>query len=299
MNYFELHIGDYEKKTAHLTAVEDGIYSRLIRRYYDTESPLANDLPAVERLVRARSKEERKAVGDMLREFFNLADDGWHHAHCDEVIARFHESQEGAEEKREHETERKRLYRERRAQLFAQLREVGIVPAFDTTTTELVRMLSRGTGTGQVVGRDADGTATQSPLPTSQVKEQKQQPAPSARFAEFWTAYPVKKGKAEAAKVWRSKGADALADQLLAHVARMLAEDDGWRRGFAPHATTYLRGERWHDEPSGPPAARAASSALAPSRQFQALAGLQTMIEATHEQPELRDDPRLVHGGDS
>lgn len=86
MNYFQLHIGDYEKATAHLTAAEDGIYNRLLRRYYDTEQPIPADIKAVQRLVRARSKDEREAVETVLSEFFSITPDGWRHGRCDEEI---------------------------------------------------------------------------------------------------------------------------------------------------------------------------------------------------------------------
>lgn len=91
MNYFELHVGDYDKATAHLSACEDGIYGRLLRRYYDTEEPLCADVKALQRFVRARSKDEQQAVSTILEEFFTLADDGWHHRRCDEEIRRYRE----------------------------------------------------------------------------------------------------------------------------------------------------------------------------------------------------------------
>ncbi|MGC7464231.1 hypothetical protein QT654_20600 [Xanthomonas citri pv. citri] len=68
-------------------------------------------------------------------------------------------------------------------------------------------------------------------------------------FPRFWAAYPVKKGKADALKKWKSKGCDAMADQIIAHVRRMEREDDDWLRGFIPHGSTYINGERWEDEP--------------------------------------------------
>lgn len=89
MNYFEHHIGDYDTATAHLTACEDGIYSRLIRRYYATERPLPAEKKDVARLARARTREERAAVDTVLREFFVLHEDGWRNQRCDEEIARF------------------------------------------------------------------------------------------------------------------------------------------------------------------------------------------------------------------
>lgn len=145
MNYFELHIGDYEKATAHLTACEDGIYGRLMRRYYDTEAPLPDDVKALQRFVRARSRDEKEAVQTVLDEFFQLEADGWHHKRCDEELATYREKMVGAGAKRDNEVERQRRHRERRKVLFEQLRELGIVPDYDTPTKELEDTLSRVT----------------------------------------------------------------------------------------------------------------------------------------------------------
>lgn len=89
MNYYEHHIGDYAQDTAHLTFLEDAAYSRLIRRYYATEKPLPNDLKSLQRLVGARSKDEREAVETVLAEFFTLDADGYHNKRCDEEIAHY------------------------------------------------------------------------------------------------------------------------------------------------------------------------------------------------------------------
>ncbi|MGD4429320.1 hypothetical protein QT726_22310 [Xanthomonas citri pv. citri] len=80
-------------------------------------------------------------------------------------------------------------------------------------------------------------------------------------FPRFWAAYPVKKGKADALKKWKSKGCDAMADQIIAHVRRMEREDDDWLRGFIPHGSTYINGERWEDEPKKDKAASAPAPA--------------------------------------
>jgi len=97
MNYYEHHLGDYDKATAHLSACEDGIYCRLIRRYYDTEAPIQNDIKAVQRLVRARTRDEKDAVETVLGEFFALDDDGlWHHKRCDAEIAKYQDKQSKA-----------------------------------------------------------------------------------------------------------------------------------------------------------------------------------------------------------
>lgn len=163
MNYYEHHIGDYAEATAHLTFIEDAAYSRLIRKYYAQERPLPADLKAVQRLVGARSKEEREAVDTVLNEFFTLDVDGWHNGRCDAEIARYMGKAEGKDAKREAEKERQRRHRQRRKELFDALREHGEVPSFDTSTDDLVTMLERvaSRDVTQPVTRDA--TATQSP----------------------------------------------------------------------------------------------------------------------------------------
>lgn len=89
MNYYEHHLGDYAQATAHLTFVEDAAYSRLLRKYYAEEKPLPADMRAVQRLVAARTDEEREAVEVVLSEFFTLESDGWHNKRADDEIAKF------------------------------------------------------------------------------------------------------------------------------------------------------------------------------------------------------------------
>jgi len=67
-------------------------------------------------------------------------------------------------------------------------------------------------------------------------------------FEDFWKAYPVKKEKKKAREVWLSKGLDDKAGDILTAVALFSADDPQWQKGFIPHPTTFLRGERWKDE---------------------------------------------------
>jgi hypothetical protein len=77
------------------------------------------------------------------------------------------------------------------------------------------------------------------------------------RFVDWWKVYPKKVKKPEARKVWKAKGLDIKADELIEDVRARLKEDDRWRRGYIPDPTTYLRGERWSDEISAPQPGRA------------------------------------------
>ena len=61
INYYEHHIGDYAEATGHLSFVEDAAYSRLIRKYYASESPLPEDLKQVQ--LQRRSKAFRRPLG--------------------------------------------------------------------------------------------------------------------------------------------------------------------------------------------------------------------------------------------
>jgi len=167
MNYYEHHIGDYDQATAHLTACEDGIYSRLIRWYMASEAPLPADVKLIQRRVRAHSREEKSAVQSVLDEFFELTDDGYRQHRCDEEIERYKQTIPDREAKKENARERQQRARTRRKELFEALRCHGVVPAFDTKTSALEAMLSRVTqrDTSPVVTPPVtrDNTSTQAP----------------------------------------------------------------------------------------------------------------------------------------
>lgn len=97
MNYYEHHLGDWAQATAHLTFLEDAAYSRCVRKYYADERPLPADVGTVQRLVGARTTEERQAVDTVLHEFFKLTDDGWRNKRCDEELARFYDRRQKAQ----------------------------------------------------------------------------------------------------------------------------------------------------------------------------------------------------------
>lgn len=137
MNYYEHHLGDYAEATSHLTFVEDAAYSRLIRKYYATERPLPADIKAAQRLVAARTPEERTAVESVLREFFELREDGWHNARCDLEIAKYQAGEPERQARRAHEEGRLQRHRDERARMFEALRAVGHAPSWNTPIATL------------------------------------------------------------------------------------------------------------------------------------------------------------------
>lgn len=193
MNYYERHLGDYAKDTAHLSMLEHGAYTLLLDRYYSTEQAIPPE--QVYRVARARSKDERAAVDAVLAEFFVLRQDGWHNQRCDSEIERYRESQPERDAKRENERERQRRSRERRRQMFDTLREHGVVPPYDTPVAELQRLLSRVTVasdpphvTSPVTPVTRDNTATHTPDTRHQIKHLGRAESVSPELARAVTA---------------------------------------------------------------------------------------------------------------
>lgn len=81
----------------HLSLIEDGAYRRLLDAYYSRELPIPKESSVIYRLVRADSKAERTAVNSVLKGFFKLSRDGWHHERCDQELARYHEKRQKAQ----------------------------------------------------------------------------------------------------------------------------------------------------------------------------------------------------------
>ena len=73
----------------------------------------------------------------------------------------------------------------------------------------------------------------------------------AARFDEFWSLYPNRKGKADAIKAWSRKGLDSIADKIIEDVKARIAGDRDWIRGFSPHGSTYINAEGWQDDVGG------------------------------------------------
>lgn len=75
---------------------------------------------------------------------------------------------------------------------------------------------------------------------------------PSEDFEVFWKAYPRRVAKAEARKAWaKLDPAEVTLETLLTALAWQ-REQDQWRKDggqFIPHPATWLRAERWADEP--------------------------------------------------
>lgn len=179
MNYFELHLGDYEAATAHLTVLEDGIYGRLLRLYYRTEKPIPADIKQACRLVRATSKPERDAVQQVLSDFFELREDGYHQQRCDEEIERYQAGEPEREAKKANEDNRLKRYREERAALFKVLNEAGEHLPWNVSMVDLraaaTRISNGGSVSGQPLPETLQVTAPATPATATQTPSTRHQ----------------------------------------------------------------------------------------------------------------------------
>lgn len=98
MRHFAHNIGDYAAATAHLPFIEDAAYHRLLRIYYRDEKPLPSDIAAVARLAGARLPAERQAIVNVLTEFFEIKDDGYHQRRADREIEAYRAKAQAARE---------------------------------------------------------------------------------------------------------------------------------------------------------------------------------------------------------
>lgn len=68
------------------------------------------------------------------------------------------------------------------------------------------------------------------------------------RFADFWQTYPRKAGKGSARRAWTKALQRSSADDII-DGARRYRDDPNRSEEYTAHPSTWLNGERWHDDP--------------------------------------------------
>ena len=218
MNYYERHVGDYLRDTAHLSLLEHGIYTRLLDVYYTRECGIDEGMAA--RLIGARSKDELAALMAVLSEFFALEGGIYCQTRCDREIARYQ-----AKAKRNRE-----------------VGKLGGRPRKVETQTEP----TNNPGGFQT---EPKHNPPQYPVPSNQTNTPKPPSASPTGFAEFWQAYPKKAAKPAALKAFRSQRINGELPQLLSDIERRKSSPD-WQKEegqFVPNPATYLNQRRWED----------------------------------------------------
>lgn len=75
--FYKRFIGDYQRDTNHLSILEHGVYALLLDNFYATGKPLPKDEPALARMLRAVTGDERKAIRSVLEQFWVEQDGGY------------------------------------------------------------------------------------------------------------------------------------------------------------------------------------------------------------------------------
>lgn len=70
MIFYKHYIGDYQRDTGHLPLIEQGAYRVMLDQFYGTSRPLPADRAALYRLLRAGSAVERKAIDNIVTQFW-------------------------------------------------------------------------------------------------------------------------------------------------------------------------------------------------------------------------------------
>jgi hypothetical protein len=82
-----------------------------------------------------------------------------------------------------------------------------------------------------------------------------QAPQPQTLFDLFWSKYPRRTAKAEARKAWAKLNPSQELVALILMALDWQREQPSWTKDdgqYIPHPATWLRGERWEDEPPAP-----------------------------------------------
>lgn len=224
MKYYQFHIGDYAQETGHLDPIEDIAYRRMLDLYYREQAPLTTDVQRIAKLI--RMPENSGTVRDILNEFFTESPDGYRNTRADREIEAYKRMADGG----------------------AKGAAKRWLKAADAPPI--------GTGSPPQDNPNANqlpGTNYQEP--GTKERKARQAPHDDASFDAFWTLFPNKKAKQDAAKAWAKLKPDTdLQDKITQAIAAQSASDD-WRKDngkFIPHPATWLNGRRWEDL-SGPP----------------------------------------------
>lgn len=91
MHHYQHHIGDYRRDTGHLSNEEDLAYRRMIELYYDTESPLPENVEWIAR----RARVSAEIVARVLSDFFVFDEEKrvWRQSRCEREIGEYRKAQ--------------------------------------------------------------------------------------------------------------------------------------------------------------------------------------------------------------
>lgn len=223
MNFYKRFMGDFQRKTGHLSLAEVGAYDRLLDHYYGTEGALPGELQACCRIASAMSKAEKTAVASVLSQFFVRDADGcYRQSRADEEIVQAQAKIKAARANGSRSAGR---------------------PPLPKDETE-----RKPAGLAETTQPEPTGKAHQ-----SQKKEKTIPPPPSGGvdgFKRFWEAWPPhirKVARPQCEALWQKQDLEAKASLIVGHVVAMKASEKWAEDGgkYVPSPLVYLRQFRW------------------------------------------------------
>lgn len=106
------YIGDYSRKTGHLSMAGHGAFNLLLDHYYQSETPLPLEWVQLHRICRAVAPEEQGIVQAVVQEFFRETEAGWVNDRADQEIFK---KKDISDKRRDAQAERERQRLERQA----------------------------------------------------------------------------------------------------------------------------------------------------------------------------------------
>jgi uncharacterized protein YdaU (DUF1376 family) len=207
--WYKFYLGDYIIHTNHLSDAHDLAYRRLLDMYYMTEKPIPLESESVAKRIRL----DRDIVEDVLNEFFDREDDGYHNGRCDIEIAKYQRQ-------------------------VAINRDLGNRPKKkkDIEKQELKIVQSESLTESKAIAKP------------NQIQIQNINTI-SSSFDDFWREWPASKrkvAKSTCQNKWGKMKLDAVADQILNHIG-VMKKSEQWTSGYEPAPLTYLNQRRWED----------------------------------------------------
>lgn len=227
--WMPLYVGDYLKDTAELTLAEHGAYLRLILFYWNNGGAITSDLSKIYRATGAISQDEQKNIASILNVYFEQKDGSFFHKRIDkelEKTAKIKEVRSKAGRKGGRLSGKSR-----------RSKNEANDKANDKQTSEQNRTISQ--------------PPSPSPLSSESKITPLSPPRGVERFDAFWDLYPSKVGKKPCQEVWRKRGLDKVASEIMAGLA-LWVESAKWQKDggqFIPNPLTFLNQERWRDTP--------------------------------------------------
>lgn len=227
--FMPLYIDDYEAATAHLSMLEDGAYSRLLRLCWRSPGcKLPHDMPWIMRKMRAHTDAEQAAVGAVLAEFFTTG---------------------------RGQIWSKRLLSEHVAKSVAHLKRKDAGKSGGLAKAAKAKEKRPSNAEAMLYQPEPEPyskkeSATHSCAMGSETAVFEAPKA--ARFDEFWTAYPhrggVKRGKKPAEAKYTAAVRAGVPEQSIIDGAHRARGDPNVQRGYARDPATWLNQAGWEDD---------------------------------------------------